>query len=161
VILPSSKQLTHCVVARQRYDRTLVERWSRSSRTSQSGDAWHSSTITGERVRLFTRNGNDWSERFPAVVKAMELLEVKSCLIDGVLFGWGPDADRPRLEISPVEGVKVRRLIYILRPPLELSGGDAVLRRLRAMVSEIGRWHHDRAHSTRQAAMMLHAAPKA
>jgi bifunctional non-homologous end joining protein LigD len=37
----------------------------------------------GERVRLLTRNGYDWSERFPAVVKAVERLEVKTCLIDG------------------------------------------------------------------------------
>jgi bifunctional non-homologous end joining protein LigD len=37
----------------------------------------------GERVRLLARNGHDWGERFPAVVKALELLEVKSCLIDG------------------------------------------------------------------------------
>jgi bifunctional non-homologous end joining protein LigD len=39
----------------------------------------------GERVRLLTRNGYDWSERYPAVVKAIEQLEVKSCLIDGEL----------------------------------------------------------------------------
>jgi hypothetical protein len=39
----------------------------------------------GERVRLITRNGHDWGERFPAVTKALELVEVKSCLIDGEL----------------------------------------------------------------------------
>ena len=39
----------------------------------------------GERVRLITRNGHDWGERFPAVVKALELLTVQSCLIDGEL----------------------------------------------------------------------------
>jgi bifunctional non-homologous end joining protein LigD len=38
---------------------------------------------TGTRVRLFTRNGNDWSELFPAVVKAVEQLDIYSCLIDG------------------------------------------------------------------------------
>jgi bifunctional non-homologous end joining protein LigD len=27
---------------------------------------------SGRRVRLFTRNGNDWSELFPAVVVAVE-----------------------------------------------------------------------------------------
>jgi bifunctional non-homologous end joining protein LigD len=37
----------------------------------------------GKRVRLFTRNGNDWSELFPAVVKAVEQLDIFSCLIDG------------------------------------------------------------------------------
>jgi bifunctional non-homologous end joining protein LigD len=39
----------------------------------------------GERLRLITRNGYDWSERYPAVVKAIDQLEVKSCLIDGEL----------------------------------------------------------------------------
>ena len=29
----------------------------------------------GERARLITRNGHDWGERFPAVTKALELLE--------------------------------------------------------------------------------------
>jgi ATP-dependent DNA ligase len=34
---------------------------------------------------LLTRNGNDWSDRFPSVRKALERLDVKSCLIDGEL----------------------------------------------------------------------------
>jgi bifunctional non-homologous end joining protein LigD len=37
----------------------------------------------GQRARLFTRNGNDWTELFPAVVKAVEQLDIYSCLIDG------------------------------------------------------------------------------
>jgi bifunctional non-homologous end joining protein LigD len=37
----------------------------------------------GNGIRLLTRNGNDWSERLPAVVAAVNLLKVKSCLIDG------------------------------------------------------------------------------
>jgi bifunctional non-homologous end joining protein LigD len=39
----------------------------------------------GDRIRLLTRSRADWSERFPAVVKALEWLDVKSCLIDGKL----------------------------------------------------------------------------
>ena len=34
-------------------------------------------------IRLLTRRGNDWSERFPRVVEAVNLLRVRSCLIDG------------------------------------------------------------------------------
>ena len=34
-------------------------------------------------VRLLTRRGNDWSNRFPLVVEAMNHLKVRSCLIDG------------------------------------------------------------------------------
>jgi bifunctional non-homologous end joining protein LigD len=36
-----------------------------------------------ERVRLLTRNGNDFGERYPLVVKAISALKARSCLIDG------------------------------------------------------------------------------
>jgi len=34
-------------------------------------------------IRLLTRRGNDWSDRFPLVVEAVNHLRVRSCLIDG------------------------------------------------------------------------------
>ena len=34
-------------------------------------------------IRLLTRNGNDWSDRFPLVIEAVNHLKVQSCLIDG------------------------------------------------------------------------------
>ena len=34
-------------------------------------------------IRLLTRNGNDWSNRFPLVAEAVNHLKVRSCLIDG------------------------------------------------------------------------------
>ena len=34
-------------------------------------------------IRLITRRGNDWTERFPLVVEAVNHLKVRSCLIDG------------------------------------------------------------------------------
>ena len=37
----------------------------------------------GDDVRLYTRRGYDWSERYPAVVTALRTLRVGSCLIDG------------------------------------------------------------------------------
>jgi ATP-dependent DNA ligase len=36
-----------------------------------------------ERVRLFTRNGHDWTERFPLIVEALTALKAITCLIDG------------------------------------------------------------------------------
>jgi bifunctional non-homologous end joining protein LigD len=36
-----------------------------------------------ERVRLFTRNGHDWAERFPLIVEALNALKATTCLIDG------------------------------------------------------------------------------
>ena len=35
-----------------------------------------------DSVRLITRRGNDWSDRFPLVVEAVNHLKVRSCLID-------------------------------------------------------------------------------
>jgi bifunctional non-homologous end joining protein LigD len=35
------------------------------------------------RVRLLTRNGHDWAERYPAIMAAVNCLKVRSCLIDG------------------------------------------------------------------------------
>ncbi len=42
----------------------------------------------GKRVRLFTRNGHDWSDRYPRIVEAA-LRNRNSTLIDGeaVLLG--------------------------------------------------------------------------
>src|SRR5262249_47970323 len=34
-------------------------------------------------VRLLTRNGHDWSTRFPTIVEAAAGLKMRSCLIDG------------------------------------------------------------------------------
>jgi bifunctional non-homologous end joining protein LigD len=33
--------------------------------------------------RLLTRNGNDWTARYPAVLEAINALKIRSCLIDG------------------------------------------------------------------------------
>ena len=35
------------------------------------------------RVRLFTRNGYDFSARFPKIAAAVESLPVRSCVVDG------------------------------------------------------------------------------
>jgi len=34
-------------------------------------------------IRLITREGNDWTTRYPLVVEAVNHLRVRSCLIDG------------------------------------------------------------------------------
>jgi bifunctional non-homologous end joining protein LigD len=39
----------------------------------------------GDDVRLYTRRGYDWSERYPSVVAALRSLKVGSCLLDGEL----------------------------------------------------------------------------
>ncbi|MFL6799885.1 MAG: hypothetical protein ACJ8F3_21020 [Xanthobacteraceae bacterium] len=37
----------------------------------------------GNSVRLFTRRGIDWTERFPLILEAVRDLAARSCLIDG------------------------------------------------------------------------------
>ena len=47
----------------------------------------------GDRVRLYTRNGHNWTTRYPLIARAIELLSLRSCLIDGEAIacdGYGP-----------------------------------------------------------------------
>jgi bifunctional non-homologous end joining protein LigD len=37
----------------------------------------------GERVRLYSRPGNDFTRRFPLIVEALARLRSRSCIIDG------------------------------------------------------------------------------
>src|SRR6478609_7830605 len=43
----------------------------------------------GKRVRLFTRNGHDWTHRFPLIVEAAQRIRISSFVLDGeaVLLG--------------------------------------------------------------------------
>jgi ATP-dependent DNA ligase len=38
-------------------------------------------------IRLLTRNGHDWSPRYPLIREAVNRLKVRSCLIDGEAMG--------------------------------------------------------------------------
>jgi ATP-dependent DNA ligase len=43
-------------------------------------------------VRLVTRNGFDWSSRYPAIATAVNHLRCRSCLLDGEVVICGEDA---------------------------------------------------------------------
>ena len=45
----------------------------------------------GLRVRCFTRNGNDWADRFPSIVEAALRIKAQSFLIDGEAMIIGDD----------------------------------------------------------------------
>jgi ATP-dependent DNA ligase len=45
----------------------------------------------GENVRLYTRRGYDWSDRYPAIAKAAAKLRARSFTIDGEAAACGPD----------------------------------------------------------------------
>jgi bifunctional non-homologous end joining protein LigD len=45
----------------------------------------------GKRVRLFTRNGNDWTDRYPLIVEAaLRLLKTSRCSRGEKQAGFGP-----------------------------------------------------------------------
>jgi ATP-dependent DNA ligase len=42
----------------------------------------------GNRVRLYTRRGYNWTDRFPLIVEAVHRLRVRSAMIDGEAIAW-------------------------------------------------------------------------
>jgi bifunctional non-homologous end joining protein LigD len=42
-------------------------------------------------IRLLTRNGHDWSDRYPLIATTVIALKVRSCLIDGEAVACGDD----------------------------------------------------------------------
>jgi ATP-dependent DNA ligase len=70
-------------------------------------------------IRLLTRNGHDWTGRFPLIAESVDFLRVKSCLIDGEAVAW----DRDGLPVF--ERLRERRSDrYVFFDLLELNGRD-------------------------------------
>jgi len=57
----------------------------------------------GDRVRLFTRNGYDWSSRYPLIVEAARCIRTKQFVIDGEAVVLGVDG------ISDFNGLHSRK----------------------------------------------------
>jgi bifunctional non-homologous end joining protein LigD len=45
----------------------------------------------GDKVRLFTRRGHDWSKRYPAIARTATALRCTSFTLDGEAVVCGPD----------------------------------------------------------------------
>ena len=45
----------------------------------------------GDRIRLYTRRGYNWSGRYPLIVDAVRRLKVRSVILDGEAVVCGPD----------------------------------------------------------------------
>jgi bifunctional non-homologous end joining protein LigD len=76
----------------------------------------------GAAVRLFTRNGHDWTGRFPLIVRAALSLKTASCLIDGEAVACDGDGlpvfDRLRYRRDD------RRVFLYAFDLIELDGED-------------------------------------
>ena len=77
----------------------------------------------GDRVRLLTRRGFDWTKRFPRIVEAAQGLRVSSCVLDGEAVVCGPDgvSDFDRLHSN---GYDAQVFLYAF-DLLELDGYDS------------------------------------
>ncbi|MET0240474.1 MAG: DNA ligase D [Sphingobium sp.] len=49
--------------------------------------------VAGDKVRVHTRNGLDWTEKFGPLVRAIAALDLPPALIDGEIIAYGPDGN--------------------------------------------------------------------
>ena len=77
------------------------------------------------KVRLLTRNGNDWTDRLPAVARAVGRLHVEQALLDGELVAVDQDgvSSFPALQAA-LSGGRDQTLVYYLFDLLHLDGWD-------------------------------------
>lgn len=79
----------------------------------------------GDRVRLFTRSGKDWTHRFSPLAKAVKGLECGSCVLDGeaaILDEEGRTSFQ--LLQQMLKAAKFERLVYFAFDLLSLEGVD-------------------------------------
>jgi len=79
----------------------LAPQLATAADTAPAGDGWLHEIkydgyrllcrIEGGRARLISRNGKDWSERFPSVVRAAESLPARDAVLDGEVAVVRPD----------------------------------------------------------------------
>lgn len=96
-----------------------------------AGDGWqHEAKFDGYRcliavgkggVRLYTRNGKDWSDRFGALCDPAAALECDAALIDGEVIAGGGGGDFSTLQKALKEGGE---LTYYAFDCLHLDGKD-------------------------------------
>jgi bifunctional non-homologous end joining protein LigD len=74
----------------------------------------------GAQVRLYSRPGNDLTERFPLIVEALARLRSQSCIIDGEAVACGDDG------VPSFDRIRYRRASVFLYAfdLIELNGDD-------------------------------------
>jgi bifunctional non-homologous end joining protein LigD len=79
----------------------------------------------GEAVRLFTRRGYDWTDRYPAIAAAAVKLRAKSFTLDGEAVVVGHDGVGPRdraraTSVRPPEPEALFRGAGVIAPSAEI-----------------------------------------
>jgi bifunctional non-homologous end joining protein LigD len=95
----------------------------------------------GARVRLFTRRGYDWTERYPAIARAAVRLRAVSFTLDGEAVACGADGIAI-FDALHHRGTVSKAMLYAF-DPLELDGEDlrelAVADRKKRLARLVGR----------------------
>jgi ATP-dependent DNA ligase len=78
--------------------------------------------INGKRVRLYSRNGHDFTDRFALIVEALSRLRWRSCILDGEAVACGNDG------VPSFDCIRYRRhdaSVFLYASDLiELNGDD-------------------------------------
>ena len=103
--------------------------------------------LGGGGVRLSTRGGLDWTEKFPALVEALAALPVEAAVIDGELVHLEADgtSDFGHLQ-DAIANAKTERLVFYAFDLLHLDGYDltgAILEDRKAALERIIRAHSE------------------
>ncbi|MGE3719582.1 MAG: non-homologous end-joining DNA ligase [Bauldia sp.] len=82
--------------------------------------------MSGGEVRIYTRNGLDWTDRFRGIVTPIADLPAKSVLLDGEVAVPGADGktDFAALQAAMANEGRGRGLVYYLFDLLEIDGED-------------------------------------
>src|SRR5205085_9835846 len=73
------------------------------------------------RVQILTRRGNDWTDKYPAIVEAIAALPAQNAYLDGELCGVMPDG---RTAFNLIQNATAGSLIFFLFDLLFLNGDD-------------------------------------
>jgi bifunctional non-homologous end joining protein LigD len=81
--------------------------------------------ISGKRIALISRRGNDWTPNFPEIVRAARSLRVRSALLDGEVAILTPDGRTSFQALQNAASGGTRSgVVYFAFDLLELNGRD-------------------------------------
>lgn len=97
--------------------------------------------IENGKVRLLTRNGLDWTAKFPALARAMAALPVDSAIVDGEIVALAPDGTTSFADLQDrIARGRTDELVFYAFDLLYRDGSDltgAVLEDRKAALAEI------------------------
>src|ERR1700751_1583858 len=78
--------------------------------------------LDAARTQILTRRGNDWSDKYPAIAKAIALLPAQNAYLDGELCGVLPDGRTAFNLIQNATDTGQGSLVFFLFDLLHLDG---------------------------------------